>query len=156
MRRLIVEEPLSRAAVWSRRVAIFALATAIMAVGVARLGANPGGALVVFGAALTLAFVALLLSAAAAVVIWRTGRRGAGGPALLPELARLPLDGKLSCRRCLPAAVYAAALPRSAKKLWLSVCFMELIQNRIVHNSEDEEGMPSVCNSFFSIMCLIR
>lgn len=78
MRRLIVEEPLSRAAVWSRRVAIFALATAIMAVGVARLGANPGGALAVFGAALTLAFVALLLSAAAAVVIWRTGRRGAG------------------------------------------------------------------------------
>jgi uncharacterized protein (DUF1499 family) len=36
------------------------------------------GALAVFGAALTLAFLALLLAGAAATVIWRTGRRGVG------------------------------------------------------------------------------
>jgi len=78
MRRLIIEEPLSRAAVWSRRTAVFALATTAVSVGVARLGGDPTGALAVFGAALVLAFLSLLLAASAGVVIWRTGRRGVG------------------------------------------------------------------------------
>ena len=79
MRRIIVEEPLSGAAVWSYRLGIFALATAAVSVALARvLGADPRSALSVFGAALTLAFLAVLLSASAAVVIWRTGRRGVG------------------------------------------------------------------------------
>ena len=78
MRRLIVEEPFTREAIWSRRCAVFALATALVAVGVARVGSNPGGALIVFGAALALACLSLLFAAAAAVVIWRVGRRGAG------------------------------------------------------------------------------
>ena len=77
MRRLIVEEPLSRAAVWSGRTATFATATAIVSVGIARLGGrDPTGALAVFGASLALAFLALLLAASATVMIWRTGRRG--------------------------------------------------------------------------------
>jgi len=78
MRRLIIEEPLSRAAVWSGRTAVFALATTAVSVGVARLGGDPTGALAVFGAALVLAFLSLLLAASAGVVIWRTGRRGVG------------------------------------------------------------------------------
>jgi len=79
MRRIIVEEPLSRAAVWSRRTAVFALATAAVSIAIARFGGvDPSGALAVFGAALVLAFLAALLAGAAAVVIWRTGRRGAG------------------------------------------------------------------------------
>jgi uncharacterized protein (DUF1499 family) len=79
MRRLIVEEPVSDAAVWSRRVAAFAVTTTIVSVGMARFaGGDPFGALAVFGAALVLAVLAVLLAAAAAVVIWRTGRRGAG------------------------------------------------------------------------------
>jgi uncharacterized protein (DUF1499 family) len=83
MRRLIVEEPLSRAAVWSLRTAVFALAAAGVAVGLARLaGVEPGAALTVFAAALTLAFLALLLAGSAGVVIWRTGRHGAGRAAL--------------------------------------------------------------------------
>src|SRR5271163_2618529 len=77
MRRLIVEEPVSRAAVWSGRTGAFATATAIVSIGIARLGsADPTSALVVFGASLALAFLAMLLAASAAVVIWRTGRRG--------------------------------------------------------------------------------
>ena len=77
MRRLIVEEPLSGAAVWSGRTATFATATAIVSIGIARLGGrDPTGALAVFGASLALALLALLLAASAAVVIWRTGRRG--------------------------------------------------------------------------------
>ena len=79
MRRLILQEPYSRAAIWSRRLAVFALAVAGMAAGLSRAGAvEPSGALAVLGASLVLACLAALLSAAAAVVIWRTGRRGAG------------------------------------------------------------------------------
>ena len=83
MRRLIVEEPHSRAAVWSLRTAVFALAAAGVAVGLARFaGIDAGAALTVFAAALTLAFLALLLAGSAGVVVWRTGRRGAGQAAL--------------------------------------------------------------------------
>jgi uncharacterized protein (DUF1499 family) len=79
MRRLILEEPYSRAAIWSRRLAVFALAVAAMDAGLSRAGAvEPPGALAVLGASCVLACLAVLLSAAAAVVIWRTGRRGAG------------------------------------------------------------------------------
>ena len=79
MRRLILEEPYSRAAIWSRRLAIFALAVAGMAAALSRLGAaEPAGALAVLGASFVLACLAALLSASAGVVIWRTGRRGAG------------------------------------------------------------------------------
>ena len=83
MRRLIVDEPVSRAAIWSRRTAIFALAIAAVSIALSRFGhIEPAPALTVFGAALLLAFLAILLASAAAVVIWRTGRRGAGQAAL--------------------------------------------------------------------------
>jgi uncharacterized protein (DUF1499 family) len=79
MRRIIIEEPFSDAAVWSLRVAVFALATATVSVALARLTPSDArSVLTVFGASLTLAFLAILLSASAAIVIWRTGRRGAG------------------------------------------------------------------------------
>ena len=78
MRRLIVEQPVSKAAVWSLRLAVFALAATAVAIALARLNAvEPAAALAVFGAALALAFLAALLAGSAAVVIWRTGRRGA-------------------------------------------------------------------------------
>ena len=83
MRRLIVEEPLSRAAIWSRRTAVFALAIVGVSIALSRFGhADPAAVLTVFGAALVLAFLAVLLACSAAVVIWRTGRRGADQAAL--------------------------------------------------------------------------
>jgi uncharacterized protein (DUF1499 family) len=89
MRRLILEEPISRAAANSRRVAVFAWATAGVAVFVARVGGahDPSGALTVFGAALTLAGLALLLAGSAAVEIWNTGRRGVARAAIGSALA---------------------------------------------------------------------
>jgi uncharacterized protein (DUF1499 family) len=79
MRRLIVIEPYSEAALWSRRLGLFGLAVAGVATLLSRLGAvDPPGALAVLGAALVLACLAGLLAASAFVVIWRTGRRGAG------------------------------------------------------------------------------
>jgi hypothetical protein len=87
MRRLILEEPWSVAALWSRRLGLFALTMGVMAVTLARSGmVDATAALAVFGVAVVVACLALLLGGAGAVVIWRTGRRGAGsivGGALL-------------------------------------------------------------------------
>lgn len=78
MRRIIVEEPVSRAAVWSRRVAVFALAVAAIAVAMGRLlRAEPPATLAVFAAALALGAVAALLALAGLSVVWRLGRQGA-------------------------------------------------------------------------------
>ena len=79
MRRLMVEEPVSRAALWSRRLAIFALAIALVAIALSRMrAADPPAALSVFAAALAIAVLAAMLAGGAAVVIWRDGLRGAG------------------------------------------------------------------------------
>ena len=83
MRRLIIEDPVSDSALWSRRVGVFALATTGVSIGLARLSTlEPVSVLAVFGASLVLALLALLLAGSAAVVIWRTGRRGTAAAAL--------------------------------------------------------------------------
>lgn len=83
MRRLMVEQPTSQAAIWSVRFAVFAIAATAVAIGLARLDQlAPASALTVFGAALTLALLAMLLAGSAAAAIWRTGRQGAGRAAL--------------------------------------------------------------------------
>ncbi len=79
MRRLIADEPVSRAALWSQRLAVFALFVAGVAVLLARVhAADPAAALTVFAAALTIAGFALVLAGAAASIIWRDGLGGAG------------------------------------------------------------------------------
>jgi uncharacterized protein (DUF1499 family) len=77
MRRLIIEEPVSRAAVWSPRVALFSVAVCILAVGLLRfqlVELRAGSVALVAG--LALAAGAIVLSLAAFVRIWREGRRG--------------------------------------------------------------------------------
>ena len=87
MRRLILEEPWSAAARWSRRLALFGLVVGLISVALARSGlVDATAALAVLGAAVTITFTGLLLGGAGSVVIWRTGRRGVGsivGGALL-------------------------------------------------------------------------
>ena len=79
MRRLILDEPLSAAAVWSRRLASFAVAVALISVVLARSSlVDFAPVLAVFGASILFACLALLFAASGAVVIWRTGRRGVG------------------------------------------------------------------------------
>ncbi|MDB5650329.1 MAG: hypothetical protein JWL62_1849 [Hyphomicrobiales bacterium] len=92
MRRLIIEEPVSAAASWSRRLAVFALTVAAIGVGLARLHAidAPAG-LAVFAAAMLFSCVAVLLAISAFVVIWRTGRRGTGIALMSIVLAALLL-----------------------------------------------------------------
>ena len=92
MRRLIIEEPYSRAALWSRRLALFSLAVGAIAVLLARSQAvDPTATLSVFAGAVLVACLALLFAGTAAVVIWRTGRRGAGTVASGVFLAALLL-----------------------------------------------------------------
>jgi uncharacterized protein (DUF1499 family) len=70
---------MSRFAIWSNRLGLFALATAALSVIVLRgdlLEIVP--ALATFGASLVLAVLAILCSFAAAIVIWREGLSGIG------------------------------------------------------------------------------
>jgi uncharacterized protein (DUF1499 family) len=79
LRRLIIEEPPSRLAGWSRWLALFALAVALLAVIIVRgnlVEAVPG--FVVLASALVLAAIAILMAIGAFVVIWRHGNPGFG------------------------------------------------------------------------------
>ncbi|RAI44274.1 DUF1499 domain-containing protein [Rhodoplanes roseus] len=78
-RRRLAEEPLSRFAVWSRRLGLFSLAVVLLAIVIARaslLDALP--VLVTFGAGLVLAVLGIVVAFIAFGVIWHTGARGFG------------------------------------------------------------------------------
>ena len=77
LRRRLAEQPVSRLAVWSRRVALFSLAATLIAVIIVRSGAlDIVPALSTLAGALVLAVIAMLLALAAGVVIWRDGTGG--------------------------------------------------------------------------------
>ena len=78
MRRLILEDPLARSAMWSRNLAIFALLVAVIGVALSRKGLDAKAALAVEGGALGLAGLAVVLAFVAMAVIWHTGFRGLG------------------------------------------------------------------------------
>lgn len=76
-RRLYSEQPISRLAIWARRIALFSLATTLIAIIVVRSGAlDIVPALSTLGGALVLAAVAILLSFGAGIAIWREGVAG--------------------------------------------------------------------------------
>jgi uncharacterized protein (DUF1499 family) len=78
-RRRFAEEPTSRLAVWARRLAVFSLPVALLAIIIERAGMfEIVPVLATFGAALLLAALAILLAFAAFVVIWRKGVDGIG------------------------------------------------------------------------------
>ena len=75
----LAEEPMSRLAAWSRRLALFALAVAALSILIVRsnlLEIVP--ALATFAAALVFAALAILLAFPAFAVIWRQGKSGLG------------------------------------------------------------------------------
>lgn len=79
MRRLILEEPLSRAALWSPRLAWFALSVTAIAVALLRferVELLPGVVTLLMG--LAFAAAAVLLALAGFYRIWSEGRRGVG------------------------------------------------------------------------------
>ncbi len=79
MRRLIFEEPYSRSATGSRRLAAFSLCMAALAAVLGHVARwDPYIPLILFLTALALGAGALTLALVSAVSIWRTGRRGVG------------------------------------------------------------------------------
>jgi uncharacterized protein (DUF1499 family) len=91
MRRIIIEEPYSDTALWSRRLALFAAAVVGMGLVLARAGLDPTAVLAVIGSAIVIACLAVLCAGAATVAIWRTGRKGVGVLAIGSFLAILVL-----------------------------------------------------------------
>src|ERR1700758_5023922 len=76
-RQLLTEAPISRLAVWARRIALFSLITTIVAVIIVRSGAlEIVPALSTLAGALALAVFAILLALGACIVIWRDGAGG--------------------------------------------------------------------------------
>ena len=78
-RRRIAEDPLSRLAIWARRLALFALAVALLAIVLLQAGfIEPVPGLVTFGGAMAIATAGALLAFGAFIVIWNHGLRGFG------------------------------------------------------------------------------
>lgn len=79
MRRLLVEEPVTRAGPLARRAALFSLLVSGIAVALVRdPRAEPGPALATLAGGLAFAVLAVLLAAFAFVRVWREGARGLG------------------------------------------------------------------------------
>jgi uncharacterized protein (DUF1499 family) len=101
VRRYVHSEPTSRLAIWSRRMAGFALAASFLAVIVVRSGLlEIQPALATFGGALVIAAIALILAIAAFVVIWLEGLGGMGAAltAMLVSLALLAYPAYLGMK----------------------------------------------------------
>lgn len=79
MRRLLIEEPVTRAGPYARRVAWFSLVVTLFSLLLVRdPRADSGPALAALGAGLVLALVAVVLAGIAFVRVWREGARGLG------------------------------------------------------------------------------
>ena len=89
MKHVIINKPPSQAALWSARLALFAVVVAGLAALLAHFRAiDPLAGLVVLAGAGLFAVLAVMLSATAAVTVWRTGCRGTA-----MALAGLALSG---------------------------------------------------------------
>jgi uncharacterized protein (DUF1499 family) len=78
-RYLATDEPISKLAIWARRMALFSLVAVVVSVIIVRLEwLDLGPAMTTFVMALAPSLVALALAAAALVVIWTDGLRGLG------------------------------------------------------------------------------
>jgi uncharacterized protein (DUF1499 family) len=78
-RRRIAEDPISRLAVWARRLALFALVTAILGTLIVRTGfLEIEPALATVAGALLLAVIAILFALGALAMIWKDGLAGTG------------------------------------------------------------------------------
>lgn len=134
MRRIIIEEPYSDSALWSRRLALFAAAVVGMGLVLARAGLDPTAVLAVIGSAIVIAWLAVLCAGAAAVTIWRTGRKGVGVlsvgallavlvlayPAfLVAQAIRLPVLNDVSTDLDDPPAFSLSRKAMAARKDWV-------------------------------------
>ena len=108
-RHRIIDEPVSRLAVWARRIALFSLVATVIAVIIVRSGAlEIVPALSTLACALMLAVVAILLALGAFVVIWFEGAAGLRQAisALLIGLALIAYPAYLGTKATRLPAIY--------------------------------------------------
>lgn len=130
-RRLVFEERVSRAALWSRRLALFGLTVVVLAVVIFRFGQPTLQGLAPIAGAYVFVLLALLLSLVAFVRIWQDGHRGVGIAAqafalslllLLPlgyagfQLATLPLISDVSTDIVEPPAFSRSRIALAARQ----------------------------------------
>ena len=108
MRRIIVVEPMSRSAIWSKRMALMALAVTSIALLLTRsrqIELDAGMVAILGG--LGFAVLALILALMAFARIWSEGRRGLRS---VPDRIRARLDASWHCRPIWAACV---CMPRN-------------------------------------------
>jgi hypothetical protein len=108
-RQLFTERPISRLAIWARRIALFSLTATLIAVVIVRSGAlDIVPALSTLAGALVLACLAILLAFAAGIVIWRQGIGGGrqAVTALLIGAALIAYPAYLGARASRLPAIY--------------------------------------------------
>jgi uncharacterized protein (DUF1499 family) len=77
MRRIVLEQPASRAAIWAVRLALFAAVVTIYGVILVRSGQQGAPGLAALGSGFALAALTLVLAVLGGVAIWRLGLKGA-------------------------------------------------------------------------------
>lgn len=100
-RRRFSEDPVSRLAIWARRLVLFALVATLLSIIIVRSGLlEVFPALMTFGGALALAMIAMLLALASFVPIWKDGAAGIGSAlsTLLIGAALLAYPGYLGLK----------------------------------------------------------
>lgn len=90
-RRLVFEEPISRAALWSRRLILFAIVVMLLALVIFRLGEPTLQRLTPVAGAYVIVLMALAMAVLAFIRIWQAGHRGAGMAAQAFALALIML-----------------------------------------------------------------
>ncbi len=78
MRRIVLERPLSRAAIWSVRLALFAAVVCAFGIMVVRSGQQDAPGLAALGSGIALALLTFLVAVAGGVAIWNRGLKGVG------------------------------------------------------------------------------
>jgi Protein of unknown function (DUF1499) len=109
VRRRILEEPVSRLAIWSRRVALFSLVATFIGVIIVRSGAlDVVPAVSTLAGALALAVVGILLALGAGIMIWKDGLGGfrQAASAVLIGLALIGYPAYLGVRAYQLPAIY--------------------------------------------------
>ncbi len=99
--RRLPEEPASRLAIWARRIAMFSLPVALLAIIIERAGLlEIVPVLATFAAALAMAVFAILLALIALITVWRHGVEGLGAAtaAILIGLAMLGYPAYLAVK----------------------------------------------------------
>ncbi len=172
-RRIFNDQPVSRLAVWARRIAFFSLAATLIAVIIVRSGAlDIVPALSTLGGALVLAGVAMLLALGAVIVIWRHGVGGGrhAATAFFIGAALLAYPGYLAVKAYRLPAIYdittdpidppqfdaiARLRPRDANPVAYAGLYTAEQQNAAYPDIEPEETTASPQEAYAAAMKVI-